>query len=176
MIASVAALIKIDHSFTTRAARADILRFCTRCGEPAESPPLEEGPLSQARVCDVCGMGVLLSCTREALPGARAAFVIATAELKINAVSLGAEEIFGPELKVIGTYLLDLVTSPMGDLHFAKLVTGAAVRSREPVVMPVKPQGPGADEIGMLAARVSTCGPPRAALVTVEPSGFGRAH
>ncbi len=98
----MAALIKIDHSFTTRAARADILRFCTRCGEPAETPPADEGPLSQARVCDACGMGVLLSCTREALPGARAAFVIATAELKVNAVSAGAEEIFGPEQTVVG--------------------------------------------------------------------------
>jgi hypothetical protein len=28
--------------------------------------------------------------------------------------------------------------------------------------------------LGMLAARVTTCGPPRAALVTVEPTGFGR--
>ena len=170
----MAALIKIDHSFTTRAARADILRFCTRCGEPAESPPRDESPPSQGRVCDVCGMGVLLSCTREALPGARAAFLIATVELKVNAVSVGAEAIFGPEQSVIGSYLLDLVASPMGDVHFAKLVTGAAVRSREPIVMPVKSLG-AASELGMLAARVSTCGPPRAALVTVEPSGFGRS-
>ena len=166
----MAALIKIDHSFTTRAARADILRFCTRCGEPAETPPADESPISQACVCEACGMGVLLSCTREALPGARAAFVIATAELKVNAVSVGAESIFGPEQSVIGRSLLDLVTSPMGDGHFGKIVTGAAVRSRDPVVMPVK-----AHRGGMLAARVSTCGPPRAALITVEPSGFGRA-
>jgi hypothetical protein len=32
-----------------------------------------------------------------------------------------------------------------------------------------------APDIGMLAARIATCGPPRAALLTVEPSGFGRA-
>jgi hypothetical protein len=29
-------------------------------------------------------------------------------------------------------------------------------------------------ELGMLAARITTCGPPRAALVTVQPTGFGR--
>lgn len=167
----MAALIKIDHSFTTRAARADILRFCARCGEPAETPPADDSPLTQARVCDACGMGVLLSCTREALPGARAAFVVATAELSVNAVSVGAEAIFGPEQTVIGQSLLDLVTSPMGNAHFGKIVTGAAVRSREPVVMPVK-----AHSGGMLAARISTCGPPRAALITVEPSGFGRGR
>lgn len=121
-------------------------------------------------------MGVLLSCTREALPGARAAFLVATADLKVNAISIGAEAIFGPEQVVIGSDLLDLVASPMGDARFAKAVTGAAVRSREPVVMPVKGVGEEAGKAGMLAARVSTCGPPRAALVTVEPSGFGRAR
>lgn len=170
----MAALIKIDHSFTTRAARADLLRFCTRCGEPAETPPIDGSPLSHARVCEACGMGVLLSCTREALPGARAAFIIATAELSISAVSVEGEEIFGPEHRVIGTPLLDLMTSPLGDTQFAKAVTGAAVRSREPVVIPVKGIGASSRPVGMLAARVSTCGPPRAALVTVEPSGFGR--
>jgi hypothetical protein len=30
------------------------------------------------------------------------------------------------------------------------------------------------DSLGMLAARVTTCGPPRAALVSVEQTGFGR--
>ena len=30
------------------------------------------------------------------------------------------------------------------------------------------------EALGMLAARVTTCGPPRAALLTVEPTGFGR--
>ena len=29
-------------------------------------------------------------------------------------------------------------------------------------------------KIGTLAARIATCGPPRAALVTVEPTEFGR--
>ncbi len=118
-------------------------------------------------------MGVLLTCTREALPGALAAFLIATAELKVNAVSVGAEEIFGPEQTVIGRDLLELVSSPLGDAQLRKSVTGAAVRSRDPVVMPVKGIGD-AGRVGMLAARISTCGPPRAALVTVEPSGFGR--
>jgi hypothetical protein len=34
--------------------------------------------------------------------------------------------------------------------------------------------GPAAGAVGTLAARVATCGPPRAALLTVEPSEFGR--
>ena len=31
-----------------------------------------------------------------------------------------------------------------------------------------------ATQVGTMAARIATCGPPRAALVTVEPSEFGR--
>ena len=40
--------------------------------------------------------------------------------------------------------------------------------------MPVRLRSPAAPGIGMLAARIA-CGPPRAALVTVEPSGFGHS-
>jgi hypothetical protein len=31
-----------------------------------------------------------------------------------------------------------------------------------------------ARRVGTMAARIATCGPPRAALLTVEPSDFGR--
>ena len=41
--------------------------------------------------------------------------------------------------------------------------------------MPVRLEpGRKARRIGTLAARIATCGPPRAALVTVEQSDFGR--
>ena len=88
----------------------------------------------------------------------------------MNAVSVGAEEIFGPEQAVIGQILLDLVTSPMGD---APLREGRHGR-RGALARAGRDAGQGRVGGGMLAARVSTCGPPRAALVTVEPSGFGR--
>jgi hypothetical protein len=39
--------------------------------------------------------------------------------------------------------------------------------------MPVRLRS-GAAGVGTMAARIATCGPPRAALVTVEPSEFGR--
>jgi hypothetical protein len=41
--------------------------------------------------------------------------------------------------------------------------------------MPVRLQSEdGSRQVGTMAARIATCGPPRAALVTVEPSEFGR--
>ena len=59
---------------------------------------------------------------------ARAAFVIATVELRVSAVSVGAEEIFGPEHVGDRAPLLDLVASPMGDDRTSrKLVSRAAV-------------------------------------------------
>jgi hypothetical protein len=171
----MAALVKIDHDAFTSAGRANTIRFCSRCGEPAEEPPRGELPPSRTRVCQACGMGMLLSCAREALPGAGAAFVIATVELEVSALSEAAEVIFGPEQAVLGRPLLELMTSPMGDDRLARVTGQAALRSRDPVVLPARGVSPTASALGMLAARISTCGRPRAALITVEPSGFGHS-
>ena len=119
-------------------------------------------------------MGVLLSCSRDALPGEAAAFVICTFELAVTAVSQAGEGFFGPEDEVVGKHLLDLVTSPLGDDQLARHAGLAAQRPCDPIVMPLRLTSENSDEVGMLAARIATCGPPRAALITVEPSEFGR--
>lgn len=119
-------------------------------------------------------MGVLLSCSRDALPGAAAAFLICTYDLSVTAVSRAGERIFGKEDKVVGVHLLDLVTSPLGDDQLARHAGLAAARACDAVVMPLRLASPRSDGIGTLAARIATCGPPRAALITVEPSDFGR--
>lgn len=170
----MAALIKIDHSFSSVVGRANAIRFCSRCGEPAEEPAHDEEAGPRTRVCQACGMGLLLSCAREALPGAGAAFMIATVEATVSAVSEAAEPVFGPEQEVLRIPVADLLTSPMGDDKLLRTVTQAAMRAREPSVMPVRGLTDNADGLGMMAARISTCGRPRAALITVEPSGFGR--
>lgn len=169
----MAALIKIDHSFSPVAGRASAIRFCSRCGEPAEQPPLGVHEASRTRVCKTCGMGMVLSCAREALPGAGAAFLIVTVEGTVSAVSEAAEEIFGPEQAVLGLPLTTLLAGPAGDERLARTAVRAAMRAREPEVLPVR-RVVAADLVGIMAARISTCGRPRAALVTVEPSGFGR--
>ena len=170
----MAALIKIDHAFTTVAGRANAIRFCSRCGEPAEEPPQDQEPVTRTRVCAACGMGMLLSCAREALPGAGAAFVIATVEATVSAVSEAAEPVFGSEQSILGAPVADLLTSPMGEDRLLRTITQAATRAREPAIMPVRGLTSNADGLGMMAARISTCGRPRAALITVEPSDFGR--
>jgi hypothetical protein len=165
------ALIRIDRSYTPEGeGRPRPIRFCSRCGHPSEEPP--DRPDLRGRVCGRCGMGLMLTCSRDALPGTAAAFLIATFDLAVSAVSQAGERVFGPEQELVGKGLLELVGSPLGDDQLARHVGRAAQRPCEPVVLPLRVRG-GA-HVGTMAARIATCGPPRAALVTVEPTGFGR--
>jgi hypothetical protein len=119
-------------------------------------------------------MGMVLTCPRDALPGEAAAFLILNFQLEVSAVSEAGEKIFGREQGLIGAQLLDLLTSPMGDDRLARHASIAAQRPCDPVVMPVRLASERASRVGTMAARIATCGPPRAALLTVEPSNFGR--
>ncbi len=179
------ALIRIDRSWPgAEGKRAKPIRFCTRCGHPDD--PLDRGADGQAvaeppkrritgeRICRRCEMGLMLSCSRDALPGAAASFLIVTFELLVSAVSQEGEKLFGREQGVVGRPVLELLTSPMGDDQLARHVGMASQRSSEPYVMPVRLLSAKARKVGTMAARIATCGPPRAALVTVEPSEFGR--
>ena len=171
----VTALIRIDRSWTPAGeGRPKPIRFCTRCGHPAEDPPGQ--PELRKRVCGRCGMGMILTCPRDALPGQAAAFLILDYELRVSAVSEAGERFFGKEKTLIGTGLLDLVTSPLGDDQLVRKATVAAQRPCDATVMPVRLLNPtsSAGSVGTMAARIATCGPPRAALLTVEPSEFGR--
>ena len=120
-------------------------------------------------------MGLILNCPRDALPGAAAAFLILDYELRVSAVSEAGERFFGKEQTLIGTGLLDLVTSPLGDDQLVRKTSVAAQRPCDATVMPVRLVAPSksAGSVGTMAARIATCGPPRAALLTVEPSEFG---
>lgn len=169
------ALIRIDRSWTSRGeGRPKPIRFCSRCGYPSDEPTRSHEPLRRERVCRQCGMGLMLSCSRDVLPGARAAFLIVTFDLSVSAVSEAGEKLFGLEQDLIGTPLLELITSPMGDDRLARRVGQAAQRASDPIVLPLRLRTERAGKVGTLAARIGTCGPPRAALVTVEPSEFGR--
>ena len=170
------ALIRIDRTWTTEGqdARSKPIRFCSRCGHPAEEPPRRPQRVLGDRVCPRCGMGMMLSCSREALPGTAAAFAVVRFDLRISAVSQAAEVVLGHEDQLVERPLLEVFTSPLGDDQLARRVARAAQRPADPVVMPVRlvdgpPRG-----VGTLAARIATCGPPRAALLTVEQSEFGR--
>jgi hypothetical protein len=171
---AMAALIRIDRQWTAPDSDgARPIRFCSRCGEPSNEPPKAQVNLIRDRVCGQCGMGLMLSCTRDALPGPAAVFMVFTYELVVSAVSEAAERVFGLEQELLGRHLNEVLTSPMGDVQLASQVARAGQRACEPVILPVRGLSPNADSAGTMAARISTCGPPRAALVTMEPSDFG---
>jgi hypothetical protein len=168
------ALIRIDSTWTDPDnSGAKPIRFCSRCGHPAKDPR-KEPDLLRERVCRRCGMGLMLSCSRDALPGDAAAFMVVTFDLSVSAVSEVGEAIFGEEQSVIGRPLLELVTSPLGDDLLVRHVARAAQRAYAPVVLPLRLASDDPSGVGTMAARIASCGPPRAALVTVEPSEFGR--
>jgi hypothetical protein len=168
------ALIRIDRSLSPEGAgRSKAIRFCSRCGHPSEEPP--KRPDLRGRVCERCGMGLMLSCSRYALPGDGASFLISAYDLCVSAVSEAGEGIFGPEQELIGRPVLDLIFSPLGNDHLARHLGTTAQRACDPVVMPVRLRSePDSQRVGTMAARIATCGLPRAALVTVEPTDFGR--
>ena len=173
----MAALIRIDRQWTAPDSEgARPIRFCSRCGEPSNVPPRAQVQVGRDRVCSMCGMGLMLSCTRDALPGSAAVFMVFNFELTVGAVSEAAERVFGPEQDLLGAHLLDVLTSPMGDEHFGSHVARATQRATEPTIMPIRAVQPhaAAGATGTMAGRIATCGPPRAALVTMEPSNFGR--
>lgn len=143
------------------------VRFCARCGELAGAPADRPGG---GRVCAVCGMGICLEAAREALGSLGRFFLVVTRELRVGAVSLGAEGIFGAEEALIGTPLEMLVSSPLGTHRLLRTVRGAALGVREPAALPIVPLPEHARAFGPLEARVSPCGSPRAALLAIEPA------
>jgi len=151
--------------------RADTVRFCSRCGGPDD--PLAGRPELRRRVCERCGMGVMLTAAGDALPGAGAAFMVVTAELAVSAVSRSGDKVFGEEGELTGSHLLALVTSPFGDDQLEHLVRRAAQSRADTVALPVRLVPDDAPPVGTLSARIASCGPPHAALLAVEPSGFG---
>jgi hypothetical protein len=151
--------------------RPDRIRFCSRCGTPGEDPTGR--PDLRRRVCDDCGMGVMLTSPGDALPGAGAPFIVVTSELAVSAVSLAGDKLFGDEDELMGTHLLSVVTSPLGDHQLEQHVRRAAQHRSLTVALPVRLVADDAPRVGTLSARIATCASPRAALLAVEPSGFG---
>jgi hypothetical protein len=139
-------------------------RFCSRCGAAAADP--------NRRVCDQCEEGVLLGCPEDVSPGE--SFLICTYELDVTAVSEAGEEVFGPQEQLVGAHLLDVVSCPLGDEQVATHAALAAQRAGDPVELPLRVRSGVGEALGMLAARITTCGPPRAALLTAQPTSFGR--
>ena len=129
--------------------------FCSSCGEVVERA-------GQRRVCADCGMGVLLRTAAGALPSPRAAFLVVDRDLRVSAVSSAGERVFGDHAQ--GRTLESLLRARRGNSELSRHVARAANGLNGTARLEVSVMG----RRGPFEARISPCGPPRAALVAVE--------
>ena len=131
----------------------EAIRFCTHCGAVTDDAP--------QRVCTSCGLGVVLSCARDAAPRPDAPFLVVTSDLRISAASAATAPIFGDPDALVGERLLDVLR---GDGSLPRQVTRAAMGSRRGTTAWVQTAEHGRPR----RARIAACGDPAAALVVLS--------
>jgi len=135
----------------TDASPAHAVHFCTHCGTLSNE--------ASARVCAVCGLGVVLSCAQGVLPRAGAAFLVVKSDLRISAASEAVEPLLGDPDALVGEPLLELIS---GDPSLPRWIARAAMGSRRVTTVALR--------LGTrrVNGRVASCGDPAAALLVLE--------
>ena len=137
--------------------------FCGHCGEEPSSD-------IHGRVCESCGLGVLLTANADAAPGPNDPFMIVDGSLCVCAVSRLAEELLGTdETQAVNRHLSEFLVpadaEASGPENLMDLVINAAADTSEARVAVVRPP----DEFGIrFRVQVGACGPPRAALLVLS--------
>jgi hypothetical protein len=140
--------------------------FCSHCG--ARPAPATLAPTN--RVCGSCGLGLILESRADAAPTAGDAFLVLDRALAVCAVSEAAERLLAArEPDVVNRHVTDLLMPADAEERSGQSLSVAvawAARGdggvRSTVVRP-------ANTFGIrLNARITTCGPPRAALLILE--------
>jgi len=141
--------------------------FCGHCAGPA---PDGVAPAPYARVCVRCGMGLMLETRADAVPQPGEAFLIVDRSLRVQALSARAERLLAlSECEAVDLPIAQLLDCADGERvdrgRLADAILVAARSSDELAHVRVRPAG----TFGVrLRARISACGPPRAALVVLE--------
>jgi hypothetical protein len=137
--------------------------FCSHCGT---QPERDTG----SRVCDSCGLGLILHAASDAAPGPGAAFVVLDASLSVCAVSQAAESLLAArETDAVNRHVTELLVPADAEAqegqNLAVAVTWAARGDEGTRAVNLRP----ANTFGVrLRARISSCGPPRAALIVFD--------
>jgi hypothetical protein len=137
--------------------------FCGHCGAEPESA-------IHGRVCESCGLGVLLTANADAAPGPDDPFMIVDGSLCVCAVSRVAEELLGTdETQAVNRHLSEFLVpadaEAAGPENLMDLVINAASDTSDAHVAVVRPP----DEFGIrFRVQVGACGPPRAALLVLS--------
>ena len=137
--------------------------FCGHCGKrPAEEP--------DSRVCNSCGLGLLLETAGAAAPEEGGAFLVIDSTMAVCAVSAAAEELLATqETDAVNRHLTELLVpadaEAQGPTNLAVAVTWAARGDgdiRRTFVRPAKTFGV------RLKARIASCRSPEAALIVLD--------
>ena len=138
--------------------------FCSHCG----ARPANEDVVS--RVCDSCGMGLIIQARSDVAPGAGDSFLVLDSSLSVCAVSGAAEELLATrETEAVNRHITELLVpadaQAQGPANLAVAVTWAARGDAGYGSVVVRP----ANTFGVrLKARIGSCGPPTAALVVFD--------
>lgn len=139
------------------------IRFCTNCATLFPAEPPETTHPHRERVCQVCGLGVLLSTDPKMLSRDHQPLLVVTSDLTISAAGEAALELFGLEWSdVVGEPLLSLLDTPIRGSELADRVSRAATGASDISVVSVQVSGTSYE------VRVGRCGEPRGALVVFE--------
>ncbi len=139
--------------------------FCSNCGR---APDGESSPF--ARVCDHCGMGLILRAAPGVAPGPTEAFLVVEPTLAVGAVSSEAERFLGvAESHAVHRPVAELIeaadaAAPGESLAAAIMWAARGHGAREVVVRPAHTFGV------RCRARIGPCGPPRAAVLVFSDS------
>ncbi len=135
----------------TDASPGQAVHFCTHCGTLSDE--------ISSRVCEACGLGVVLWCGPGVLPRAGAAFLVVKSDLRISAASAAVEPLLGDPDELVGEPLLEVLS---GDPALPRWIARAAMGSRRVTRVALR-RG-----TRRLNGRVAACGDPAAALVVLE--------
>jgi len=141
--------------------------FCGHCGT---RPPFGGAPAANARVCESCGLGLLLETLADAAPEAGGSFLVLDRSLSVCAVSRAAEKLLATsETDAVNRHVTELLapadSEPESGANLAAAVSAATRGGEEALSAFVRP----ANLFGVrMRVRIVQCGPPQAALLTFE--------
>ena len=146
---------------------ADWLWFCGHCAAPS---PNGAPPAPTARVCNSCGLGLLLEAREDAVPSARDAFLVVDSALLVQAMSREAQALLAMTEELA-------IDTPVGELLVPADAESGRTGFAAAIAMAADGQDPDTarsfvrpwNTFGVrLRAKIATCGPPRAALIVLE--------
>ena len=141
-----------------------VAAFCGRCA----LPPSRRGAAAPAsRVCEHCGLGLVLQAPAASAPSVRDAFVVVDRWARVCALSGVAETLLAvAEREAVGRPIIQLVVPATDDGGGQAMVAmlRAVARGTQDAGLA---RGVAAGQT--VAIRVGPCWPPRAALLVLEP-------